>query len=482
MYCIHCGAKNLDGARFCVACGGNVQDSKPGGQPPADTDAAETELGLIPGQVLSDRFSIEKLLGVGGMGRVYLARDQVLERPVAIKVLREVLSRDTGSVRRLVEEARAAIRLAHPNVLRVDDYHDAGTVKFLAMEYVDGGSLADRLGREIRLGEAETCRLAIAICLGLEHAHANRVIHRDLKPANILLGKDGSVKIADFGIARVARDSVSRLTSQSDSGTLIYMSPEQLLGKGGAAADIYSLGVMLYEMLAGDPPFHSGDITFQIRETPPPPLPGVSPWLAAVVMQCLEKDPDKRFAGPGELRAALEQGPVAASPPDLHHEIVNPETTAPAMPPPDPIALPITEPPPPEAGPAGVDRRPAKIRMILKHAGWGTLGFGVLIALAGFVIYDANADERLLLMLCAPPLAAVLGAVLLRLKRWTVLWFALAFLGLGLALLAYEPTRLDVQDGYPYFLILFACGGGGYGAYVGWRRWRQDSGSASRIG
>jgi serine/threonine protein kinase len=261
------------------------------------------------GQVLADRFEIQKMIGVGGMGRVYLAMDQVLERPVAVKVLREVLGRDTGSVRRLVEEAKASIRLAHPNIVRVDDYHDAGTVKFLAMEYVEGETLADRLGREGKLTEAETRRIALELCKGLEHAHANRVIHRDLKPANVLLGKNGSVKITDFGIARVARDSVSRLTSQQDSGTLLYMSPEQLSGKSDEVSDIYSLGVVFYEMLSGEPPFQSGDIPYQIREVMPDAPHGISSALSSIVMKCLQKKPELRFHSITELREELERKP-----------------------------------------------------------------------------------------------------------------------------------------------------------------------------
>lgn len=318
MFCIHCGSENLEEARFCAGCGRNVQATTPGNRGAGPPLSSETEMGLVAGQVLSDRFEIQKVIGIGGMGRVYLAQDLVLERPVAVKVLREVLSRDTGSVRRLVEEAKASIRLAHPNIVRVDDYHDAGTVKFLAMEYIEGETLADRLARERKLAEEESRRIAIEVCRGLEHAHTNKVIHRDLKPGNIMLVKDGAVKIADFGIARIARDSVSRLTSQQDSGTLLYMSPEQLLGRTSAASDMYSLGIVLYEMLSGEPPFQSGDVPYQIREAAPVSLEGVSPQLNEIVMRCLEKKPERRFASMRELRKVLERfrdrRPAAAEP------------------------------------------------------------------------------------------------------------------------------------------------------------------------
>ena len=132
------------------------------------------------------------------------------------------------------------------------------------------------------------------------------MIHRDIKPLNILLGKSGAVKIADFGIARECRDSVSRLTSQVDSGTLLYMSPEQLIGKSNEASDVYSLGVVLYEMLTGEPPFRSGEITYQIREIVPDPPKGVSPVLSAIVLKCLEKKPERRFPSVRALREELD--------------------------------------------------------------------------------------------------------------------------------------------------------------------------------
>jgi formylglycine-generating enzyme required for sulfatase activity/tRNA A-37 threonylcarbamoyl transferase component Bud32 len=305
-YCPKCGEESSWDHRFCQHCRAELPPSTPGQRAKDRLDADETELGLVEGQLLADRFEIQKMIGKGGMGRVYLAKDNVLDRPVAIKVLREALSRDSGSVRRLVEEAKASIRLAHPNVVRIDDYHDAGMVKFLAMEFVEGETLADRLGRDGKLAEEESRKIAVEVCKGLEHAHENKVIHRDLKPGNILLGKDGKIKIADFGIARVVRDTLSRLNSQQDSGTLLYMSPEQLLGKSSEASDVYSLGVVLYEMLSGDPPFKSGDVAYQIREIPPEQLQEISPALAEIVLKCLAKKPEQRFKNVSALKEELD--------------------------------------------------------------------------------------------------------------------------------------------------------------------------------
>jgi serine/threonine protein kinase len=168
-------------------------------------------------------------------------------------------------------------------------------------------------------------KIGIEVCKGLEHAHARKVIHRDLKPANILLGKDGSIKIADFGIARISRDSISRMTSMQDSGTLLYMSPEQLIGKSSEVSDLYSWGVVLFEMLSGDPPFNSGDISYQIREVAPPSLDGVSPELGAIVLRCLAKKPEERFSNVRELREQFETG-------GRHSLALEPEPTKPIAP------------------------------------------------------------------------------------------------------------------------------------------------------
>ncbi len=232
---------------------------------------------------------------------MYLAEDQKLGMPVAVKVLRDILRQDPGSVRRLISEAKASITLAHPNIIRLHNFEDGETAKFLVMEYVEGETLAHRIAREGRIPEEESRCLSIEICKGLEHAHSKKVIHRDLKPGNVLLGNDGSVRLADFGIARVCRDSVSRLTSQQDSGTLLYMSPEQLDGESREASDIYSFGIMLYEMLSGDPPFTTGEITAQIRYKAPKEIEGLSPLMRRIVMKCLEKKPEDRFASAREL-------------------------------------------------------------------------------------------------------------------------------------------------------------------------------------
>jgi tetratricopeptide (TPR) repeat protein len=316
-YCHNCGEACGWEDRFCTSCRTELRPtiSRPSGgmrsgstvPDPRDALASmQTELGLPTGSLLADRYKILKELGAGGMGRVYLAEDQKLAIPVAIKVLRDILKQDPGSVKRLVAEAKASILLSHPNIVRLHNFEDGETAKFLVMEYVEGETLAHKIAREGKITEEDARRIGAEVCKGLELAHQKKVIHRDMKPGNVLLGKDGSVKIADFGIARLCRDSMSRLTSQQDSGTLLYMAPEQLDGESGEASDIYSFGIMLYEMLAGDPPFVSGEITAQIRYKAPKEIEGLSPAMSRMVMKCLEKKPQNRFASVKELREELD--------------------------------------------------------------------------------------------------------------------------------------------------------------------------------
>jgi len=316
-YCPKCGEACGVEDRFCTNCRSELRStasrpgggSRPGGAAtePRDTPSSSaTEMGLPVNAVLLDRYKILKLLGAGGMGRVYLAEDQKLSMPVAIKVLRDILTQDPVSVKRLITEAKTSILLAHPNILRLHNFEDGETAKFLVMEYVEGESLADKIAREGKLSEEETRSIVIEVCKGLEHAHSKKVIHRDMKPGNVMLGKDGAVKIADFGLARLCHDSIARMTSQLSTGTLQYMSPEQLDGEIGESSDLYALGITFYEMLAGDPPFVTGEITAQIRNKVPKPIEGVSPELNGIVLKCLEKKKENRFASVRELREELD--------------------------------------------------------------------------------------------------------------------------------------------------------------------------------
>jgi eukaryotic-like serine/threonine-protein kinase len=251
------------------------------------------------------------------MASVYLARDEELERPVAVKLLVGNLRGEPGLRERFVREARMAARLSHPNVVQVFDAGDEDGRPYIVMEYVPGTTLADELQRQDRLDPPQVVDLALQACGGLEHAHGSGLVHRDVKPQNLLLREDGTVKIADFGIAHAAE--ATRLTQVgSVLGTAAYLAPEQAAGEPvTAAADIYSLGVVLYELLTGHKPYEFSslaEIVSKQREQPIRPLRDVERTvperLEAVVMRCLARNPDYRPASAAELAREL----AAASP------------------------------------------------------------------------------------------------------------------------------------------------------------------------
>lgn len=208
MFCGQCGAANPDNHAFCAKCGRPL----PPGSDADPLDAQATVVGLRTGQLLANRYRLDRLLGRGGMGQVWLARDTELDRVVAVKVVHDLLAHDAQAMARLREEARITIPLRHPHIVAVNHFEPSGPVTFLVMEYVEGESLAERLAREKTLLAAEAIRIGLAVAQALAHAHEQRVLHRDVKPANVLLGTQGDVRLADFGIARVASDSLSRLS------------------------------------------------------------------------------------------------------------------------------------------------------------------------------------------------------------------------------------------------------------------------------
>ena len=209
----------------------------------------------------------------------------------------------------LKEETAILIRLNHPSVMRVFEFHEDGSQKYIDMEYVPGRSLAkvklEAPGR--RLSGENVVRYGVEICRILEYVHGRRFIHRDIKPHNIHLLPDGSVKVMDFGIAEVIRTSASRAGRSSSSGTELYMSPEQLRGRDvGPESDIYSLGATLYELLSGKPPFYKGNIPYQIETQPPVRIKGASDRLNDILMKCLRKDYHDRYRSAVELQTDLE--------------------------------------------------------------------------------------------------------------------------------------------------------------------------------
>jgi eukaryotic-like serine/threonine-protein kinase len=263
------------------------------------------------------RYRVEDVLGRGGMACVYLARDSELERPVAVKVLAEHLAGQPAFRDRFLREARLAAQLSHPNIVQVFDVGEEDGKPFIVMECVEGSTLADELKEQGTLDSEDVVDLALQICGGLEHAHAAGLVHRDIKPQNLLLRPDGTVKIADFGIARAAE--TTRLTQMgSVLGTAAYLSPEQALGEEvTASADIYSLGCVLFELLTGRTPhvFKTlPELVVKHREEAIQPLrelrPEVPERLEAAVMHSLARNPQYR----PESAAAFAEELAVASP------------------------------------------------------------------------------------------------------------------------------------------------------------------------
>jgi serine/threonine-protein kinase len=293
------------------------------------------------------------------MASVYLAHDDELDRPVAVKILAAHLASEPGFYERFVREARMAARLSHPNIVQVYDAGEEDDRPYIVMEYVPGQTVADELRERARLEAVRVVDLALQVCGGLEHAHSSGLVHRDVKPQNLLLREDGTVKIADFGIARAA-EATNLTQIGSVLGTAAYLAPEQAEGEPvTAAADIYSLGVVLYELLTGRTPYEFqslAELVVKQREEPIRPLrelePAIPELLEAVVMRCLARNPDYRPASAAELArdlaAASPEPPTVPLPPASGVRATE-IATAPlrAQPPPPPNARASTVAPPP---------------------------------------------------------------------------------------------------------------------------------------
>jgi serine/threonine-protein kinase len=253
------------------------------------------------------RYELLEEVGRGAMGIVYRARDNELEEIVALKILPDNLSNNPDALARFKQEARSARRLTHPNIVRIHDIGEEMGRKYISMEFVEGVDLKRILKKEKQLSWQQAIRYGYFIADALAYAHSIGIIHRDVKPANIMISKTDNVKITDFGIAKVMESTEVTLAG-SVIGTPLYMSPEQVQGTPvDHRADIYSLGVVMYELAAGNPPFFEGDLAYQHLHIAPKPIKDIPEELWNIIAKCLEKRRDERWKETLELRAQLEK-------------------------------------------------------------------------------------------------------------------------------------------------------------------------------
>jgi serine/threonine-protein kinase len=266
----------------------------------------------LVGQVFSNRYEIEREIARGGMAEVYLARDQSLSRPVALKALFPEFAREPSFVERFRREAQAAANLNHPNIVAIYDWGQESGTYFIVMEYVEGRSLRELIHSEGPLEPGQAADIAAEIASALAFAHRSGVVHRDVKPGNVLLTEAGTVKVTDFGIAR-AGTSDGLTQTGSVMGTATYFSPEQAQGLAvDGRSDVYSVGVVLYEMVCGVPPFVAESpvsVAYKhVREEPIAPSlrnPDVPPALEQIILSALAKDPEHRYQSADDLRADI---------------------------------------------------------------------------------------------------------------------------------------------------------------------------------
>jgi serine/threonine protein kinase/tetratricopeptide (TPR) repeat protein len=319
--CPNCSGENSDTQHFCGECGTPLPAAvpRPQSSPAGDETVRLPSAELPGGAIFAKRYRVIEELGTGGMGRVYRVLDGKLDEEIALKLVRPEIASDRAAIERFSAELKLARQVVHKNVARMFDLNEEGGVPYITMEYVRGENLKRLIRKVGRLFAGQAIPIACQISEGLAEAHRLGIVHRDLKPQNIMIDEDGQAKIMDFGLARLLKPDESRDIG-GRSGTPAYVSPEQVKGlPPDARSDLYSLGVLMYEMLTGTLPFKASSARELAQkhqaEIPPDPRalnPGISTGLSRVVMKCLEKDPGARFQTAVEVREALEGLPAPA--------------------------------------------------------------------------------------------------------------------------------------------------------------------------
>ena len=290
-----------------------TQDFAKGWSQPSPPSAAISGPSLTPGAVLGTRYEILQLLGQGGMGAVYKAKDLELDRVVALKVIRPEVAYDPLMLQRFKQELLLARQITHRNVIRIFDLGEAGGLKFITMEFIEGQDLRSLMTEKGRLSPEEAVGIIEQVCLALEAAHSEGVVHRDLKPQNIMLDRQGRAAVMDFGIARSVESGGMTQTGML-VGTPDYMSPEQVMGEHvDVRSDLFTLGVILYELLTGAMPYKSDTVQASMfkrtRELPKPPIavdPAIPQALSDITARCLQIDPALRYQSAREILADLQ--------------------------------------------------------------------------------------------------------------------------------------------------------------------------------
>ena len=381
--------------------------------------------------IINERYELIKRIGRGGMADVFLARDRLLDRSVAIKVLFAEFAVDPNFVERFRREAQAAANLSHPNIVNVFDWGKHSGTYFIAMEYVDGRTLADILRSNGHLTSKQAAEIASEVAAALGFAHAAGLVHRDIKPANILIGTNGSVKVADFGIARAMNSPTESNLTQAGAvmGTATYFSPEQAQGaQPDPRSDLYSLGIVMYEMIAGRPPFTGENpvsIAYKQVHDYPTPLnrlvADVPRPYEAIVAKLLTKDPAVRYSSADSLREDLRRFRTGERPVALAAATGRSTGQTPT------VVRPADE---PAHGSAGSDgpgwaadraapggRRPQPLPRAAPRTGWYALAaFFALVALGlgGFLLFNTltggeKSSEREMKNYVGQPLAEVVA-------------------------------------------------------------------------